>query len=795
MKNKIKLFFLIFFILQSISFANEFNFETKKIKILNEGNLIIADDGKAISSDNNLEIQAINFEYFKDLNFLKATQGIAFIKSENIRIEFNKLDVDQKKNILTAYDDVKIVDIKKKLIINTNTITYNRNSNNIKSETKSILRDRFKNILQTKFFNYDLNKNIIKVNDANLKDPENNNIKIEIAYLNTISNKLYGKDVIVNLNNESFNEMNEPRIKGNSIIYDNKNTEITKGVFTTCKKRNGKCPPWVLSAKKVQHDKENKLINYKDAWLRVYDMPVAYFPKFFHPDPTVDRKSGFLVPTIKNSPNSSNYLSLPYFKVLSENKDLTFTPRFYTDDQVLVQTEYRQVNAKSSHFSDFSIFQHKDGNSKSHLFYKYDKNFDLGNFNDGNLFFNLEKTSNDTYLQANKFRSPLITNYNFLENYMNFSLFSDDLSIDTSLIVYEDLTKEKNSDKYEYVLPKLNLVKNIDNIPNLDGNFLFKSESLVRNYQTNILEKINVNDFIFNSDPKISAFGFYNNFDFIVKNVNSNSQNSKKFKEKTSQYLSSILQFNSSLPLIKQNENFQKILKPKVSFKISPNNTKNVRNEEVRIDADSLFNINRLSTNDNIEGGFSLTYGNDFSIFDKKNFKEILNIKLANNLRYEENDDLPQTNQLGDKTSNFFGGVTINPNKYLSTSYNTSLKNNLKDVSYESLEAEISMNNFVTTFDYVNENNSKEEITFLKNTSQYNFDDTNSLLFSTRRNKKTDLTEYYNFMYQYKNDCLAASIEYNKDYYSDRDIKPGESIFFKLTIIPFGESSSPNLKN
>ena len=50
-------------------------------------------------------------------------------------------------------------------------------------------------------------------------------------------------------------------------------------------------------------------------------------------------------------------------------------------------------------------------------------------------------------------------------------------------------------------------------------------------------------------------------------------------------------------------------------------------------------------------------------------------------------------------------------------------------------------------------------------------------------------------MYQYKNDCLAASIEYNKDYYSDRELKPTESIFFKLTIIPFSETSSPNLKN
>ena len=104
------------------------------------------------------------------------------------------------------------------------------------------------------------------------------------------------------------------------------------------------------------------------------------------------------------------------------------------------------------------------------------------------------------------------------------------------------------------------------------------------------------------------------------------------------------------------------------------------------------------------------------------------------------------------------------------------------------------MNNFVTTFDYLNENNTSDENSYLKNTTQYVINDSNNLLFSTRINKKTDLTEYYNLMYQYKNDCLAASIEYNKDYYEDSDITPEESIFFKLTIIPFGASSAP-IKN
>ena len=50
-------------------------------------------------------------------------------------------------------------------------------------------------------------------------------------------------------------------------------------------------------------------------------------------------------------------------------------------------------------------------------------------------------------------------------------------------------------------------------------------------------------------------------------------------------------------------------------------------------------------------------------------------------------------------------------------------------------------------------------------------------------------------MYEYKNDCLAASIEYNKEYYNDRDMKPTEeNLFFKLTIIPIGQTNSPNLK-
>ena len=82
---------------------------------------------------------------------------------------------------------------------------------------------------------------------------------------------------------------------------------------------------------------------------------------------------------------------------------------------------------------------------------------------------------------------------------------------------------------------------------------------------------------------------------------------------------------------------------------------------------------------------------------------------------------------------------------------------------------------------------------YIGNKTSYSFNDDNSLKFSTRKNKRTNLTEFYNLIYEYKNDCLVAGIEYNKDYYNIGDAKPEEQIFFSITIVPFGKTTGPNV--
>ena len=67
------------------------------------------------------------------------------------------------------------------------------------------------------------------------------------------------------------------------------------------------------------HDSKKKTIYYDNAIIKVYDLPVFYLPKLSHPDPTVDRKSGFLVPSLTDSTNLGFGVSVPYFFALAKD--------------------------------------------------------------------------------------------------------------------------------------------------------------------------------------------------------------------------------------------------------------------------------------------------------------------------------------------------------------------------------------------------------------------------------------------------------------------------------------------
>ena len=72
----------------------------------------------------------------------------------------------------------------------------------------------------------------------------------------------------------------------------------------------------------------------------------------------------------------------------------------------------------------------------------------------------------------------------------------------------------------------------------------------------------------------------------------------------------------------------------------------------------------------------------------------------------------------------------------------------------------------------------------MENQTLFTINENNYLKFNTRRNRKINLTEYYNLVYEYKNDCLTAGVKYKKSYYEDRDLKPTEDLLFTITLYP-----------
>ena len=141
---------------------------------------------------------------------------------------------------------------------------------------------------------YELSKFIYYKNDFLLK-AKNVNITSSDNLAKDSSDKYFFADGFFNLDSKNFdasatdiylhknmfgNENNDPRLKGVSSFKKNNITQVNKGIFTSCKKTDG-CPPWSIQANKIKHDKEKKQLIYDDALLKIYDIPIVYFPKFF----------------------------------------------------------------------------------------------------------------------------------------------------------------------------------------------------------------------------------------------------------------------------------------------------------------------------------------------------------------------------------------------------------------------------------------------------------------------------------------------------------------------------------
>ncbi len=140
-----------------------------------------------------------------------------------------------------------------------------------------------------------------------------------------------------------------------AVRRDGNVTEFEQGKFTPCKHDEGKPPLWCISAERVIHDREATTITYLDAAFEVWGMPLLYFPYLQTPDPTVKRRSGFLLPRTISSKTLGYGVEVPYYFALSPSYDFTLHPMYTAKQGVLWKGFWRQKLAFGSIRGEYNL--------------------------------------------------------------------------------------------------------------------------------------------------------------------------------------------------------------------------------------------------------------------------------------------------------------------------------------------------------------------------------------------------------------------------------------------------------
>ncbi len=121
-------------------------------------------------------------------------------------------------------------------------------------------------------------------------------------------------------------------------------TSLDKVVASSCKICKGSTTPlWELRAKRVVHDQTEQQLYFDAAQLRLGGVPVFYIPRLRMPDPSLQRATGFLIPSLRTSSTLGTGLHLPYFIKIGDHRDVTLTPFFTTKGSKTVELRYRQA--------------------------------------------------------------------------------------------------------------------------------------------------------------------------------------------------------------------------------------------------------------------------------------------------------------------------------------------------------------------------------------------------------------------------------------------------------------------
>ena len=612
---------------------------------------------------------------------------------------------------------------------------------------------------------YEKQKQRVIANDnIIINDLEGNTYFLDNAITSDGLNYLEGNNVKARLVDDS-------RIVSKDILKKNDITLLTDAEYTPCNENNyliKNCPGWKLKAKKIYQDAETKTVHYDHAKIYLFNLPFLYLPYFAHPDPSVNKRSGFLMPTIETDNNLGEKFSIPYFFNIAGNRDITFTPSLQSQANNFYSINYRELNDFGTINIDSSIDDNDDNKgTKNHIFIDADIENPYGD-----LQLSIKTSNNDTYLRKNKINQLTVH-----ESGINFNKSTQNTYFNVITSSYKHLTIQDRN-QWEYIYPKIEY--NIDNIRigKIDGKISLNNDF---SYQKNLDESYAS---LASSQINWSKRNVEQNTGLLFENeatlrVVSISNDYKDKKDSENVRFFPQISSKISFPMFRSSNSSNETLTPIIMPIIAPYNN---YTDHKSITNSNLFSTNRSSSITESESGPRINFGIEWFNSNKNNF----DIKLIAGQSIKFN---KEKNDATDEVSDFYvtSNLIFDDNKYFNNSL--IIDKDRHDIKTNNANLLLALNKFTLGIDY--DYNSGKYFTAseqIRIGSKFEFANNFQFKLNGAKNIDTNNNIGYQYGLLYENDCIGIDLNYYRDLTKDRDVAESYGYSFTIVLKPFGST-------
>jgi LPS-assembly protein len=596
------------------------------------------------------------------------------------------------------------------------------------------------------------------------------------------------------------------RLAGNTARRTGGNRlELRRGVYSPCDlcKDDPSAPPiWQLRAERIVHDQNTHTIEYHDAILEMGGIPVFYTPYLSHPDPTVKRRSGFLIPTVGRSVNLGFHSTVPYYWAIAPDRDATFSPIFTSRSGQVAAGEYRQRFSDGKFRTSGSVNYDPTGTTRpgtalrGHL--NGDGNWDLDqNWRSG---FVLNRSTDQTYLRRFHFGGT----ENFLTNRAFAERFDQRSFAAVNAYAFQSLRAGTNDSTQPIVLPDAGY------------NWLGQPNDYGARWSFNA-NALNLNRLRGTGSHRVSVGGGWSlpfngplgDLYTISATTRGDIYYATDFRAGAptdparDSYAGRVfpqLALNWRYPWLRRGEHFSQLVEPIAEFVAGPKggNSARIPNEDslaFDFDDTDLFVPNRFPGYDRVDGGERVDYGLRTAVYGDHGASSRL--LVGQSYRMQFNGGFAENSGLKDKLSDVVGRLVVTPGSWFDATYRFRLdKRNLRSQRQEIAFAggpeqlRLSLSYITLPPDLTGTDPGRRQQISAGLTAGLTRYWTVAL--STTQNLRGDLgTVSSGIVAVYRDECFSFITSLTQSGTRDRDVKPGASLLFSLVFKNLGEISAP----